>query len=524
MIVSRERRPTEPRLDETGRVVLLEAKGLSFRYQGGGECALEGVDLTLCEGERVALIGASGTGKTTLLRALEGSLKPAIGEVERNGKAVLVYQDQRLVAEQSVLANVCMGALGELSPWRGAFGFPREIRLRAEELLRDLGLERLAERKVSSLSGGQRQRVAIARALCSRPKVLLADEPLASLDGRNAVRALQLLTRLQEKYGFALLVSVHQLGPAVSFFDRFVMMHNRCLHACDAEACQTCPIARSDLAQEEPALDPNLDRDRGKLRIAGLALAGLGFLMLLTWAAQALNLGGGAFGGALGGLFGFLGGIVPGSLREVLDLPWAQLSGSLLQTVQMAILGTTVGLALSLPMSVFASRQTSPAVLRVPMRFFLNVIRTVPSIFWALLFVAFLGLGPVAGVFALAAYSTGYLTKFFYEGLEDTDERPVTALRAIGASRLQTFFRAVLPAARPALIGSCLFVFEYNIRAASVLGVVGAGGIGQDLMYYIEWRRFPEAAAGLVLLLVLVVALDAVSQSWRKRLNRQRGV
>jgi phosphonate transport system permease protein len=522
MIVSRDR-ATLRQPDEAEREVLLEARDLSFRYPSCTECALENVGLTLREGERVALVGASGTGKTTLLRALEGSLSPASGSIRRSGRAVLMYQDQRLVSEQTVFANVAMGALGELGPVGGILGTSPEVEARAKDLLEDLGLSELAHRKVGSLSGGQRQRVALARALCARPKVLLADEPLASLDTRNASRVLQLLLRLQEKHGFALLVSVHHLGPAAGFFDRFVMMRDRCLMACDESACATCPIAQQEHPVDAPS-DADLRGDRKAARAVLGVAAVLGFLGALAWSAKAVELGGGAFSGAIAGLAGFLGGLLPRSLAEMIALPWGSLAASLLQTVQMAVLGTTIGIFLSLPMAVLASRETSPAAVRIPMRFVLNAVRTVPSILWALLFVAFVGLGPVAGVFALAAYSTGYLTKFFYEGLEDVDGRPVSALRALGASRIQAFFKAIMPAARPALVGACLFVFEYNIRAASVLGVVGAGGIGQDLMYYIEWRRFPEAAAGLSLLLVLVVALDALSQTWRKRLGRQRGV
>ena len=103
------------------------------------------------------------------------------------------------------------------------------------------------------------------------------------------------------------------------------------------------------------------------------------------------------------------------------------------------------------------------------------------------------------------------------------DGRAAAALKALGASRLQSFALAIFPAARPVLTSSCFFMFEYNIRAASILGVVGAGGIGQDLMYYMEWRQFPAATAGLTLLLIIVVGLDTLSERLRKRLAQQRG-
>jgi phosphonate transport system permease protein len=528
--------------------------------------------LVIREGERVAVIGPSGGGRTTLLRALEGSLKPTSGQILRNGSAALIYQDLRLVAERSVLANACSGAFGSLRPWQGIIRFPEEIRLRALDLLEDLGLRELHDRRVSSLSGGQRQRVAIARALMSRPRVLIADEPLAALDRRNARRTLKLLLSLQQKYGFALVVSIHDPDMAAGAFNRFLVVDNgqveelpptmfgptreyrlyefagstirggRPAHlrseAIDAppadsdrpalgvEATDEAPTPLRALRSEE-AFETEQDRaltpPPGPSAWIIRAIVGAGLIAALAWSASALNLENSAFRGAAQGLRTFLVGIIPGSWAEFVGLPWARLAASLVQTVQMALLGTVIGIVLSLPFAVLASRQTGPRALRGVMRFLLNGVRTVPSIFWALLFVAFVGLGPIAGVFALAAYSCGYLTKFFYEGLEDADNRPAAALSALGGSRLQTFLWATLPAARPTLIGACLFMFEYNIRAGSVLGVVGAGGIGQDLMYYIEWRQFPAAAAGLLMLLGVVVLLDTVSQMWRRKLTGQRG-
>lgn len=523
---------------------VLAAEHVSVRYPGCGACSLDDVSLTLSAGERLALVGPSGGGKTTLLRTLEGSVRPAEGTITRGGSVVLIYQDLRLVAEQSVLANICSGAFGELKGLRGLVRFPSSVRRRAEELLGDLGLARLAHRKVGSLSGGQRQRVAIGRALCSRPRVLLADEPLASLDPRNACSVLELLACLQKKYNFALVISTHNPLLVPDYFSRYVRIQDGRLSPTSAEELEqertvgriaACvPHFESEDEQETrdartepgtaPVQDRGLDAGRRPARLALRALLALLIVTALVWSAHALQLKGSTFAGAFGAMLVFLKGMVPKSWQEFTELPWRTLAGSLVQTVQMAILGTAIGIAVSLPLAVLASRQTGPRGVRAAVRFLLNGVRTVPSIFWALLFVAFVGLGPIAGVFALGAYSTGYLTKLFYEGLEDVDGRPASALRALGASRLQTFLWAILPAARPTIIGACLFVFEYNIRSASVLGVVGAGGIGQDLHYYIEWRQFPSAVAGLAMILGVVVVLDALSQWWRRHLTRQRGV
>jgi phosphonate transport system permease protein len=214
-------------------------------------------------------------------------------------------------------------------------------------------------------------------------------------------------------------------------------------------------------------------------------------LATVIWAIRGVGINGAVFSGAASALGAFARGVVPHSMEAVSALPWERLLQSLLQTLQMAVCGTVLGIIVSLPLGIMAAQPImAPSWLRLPVRLLLNAIRTLPSLIWALIFVAMVGLGPVSGVLALSAYSMGYLTKFFYEDLESIDTRPAMAVRALGATRLQTFFLAILPAAMPMLLGSCFFMFEYNIRAASVLGVVGAGGIGQDLMYYIEWRQF----------------------------------
>jgi phosphonate transport system permease protein len=514
-------RPAEPE-------ILLVASRLSVRFAGCQHCAIEAVDLAIAAGERIAIVGPSGGGKTTLLRALEGSIAPTSGTVERTGTVALVHQDLRLVAEETVLANVCSGGMGASTLAEGLAGWSDELRERARELIADLGIGELEEATVGTLSGGQRQRVAIARALCARPRILLADEPMAALDPENSLRILRLLSRLQARHRFALVLTIHDPGPAPEFFQRvFVVRDGRVVERDTGVLDNWHEIFAADLSEEEDV--PPGGQDRALARRPGLfqrlatPATVAAVIGAIVWSGASLDLKGASLANAGSGFLDLVRRMVPGSLAEAAALPWATLAAALAQTVQMALVGTALGAVASLPLALMASGATAPLWLRAPMRLALNAVRTVPSVFWALIFVAVTGLGPLAGVLALAAYSCGYLTKFFYESLEDADGRPAAALRQLGASRLQAFRRGVWPASKPSLLASTFFVFEYNIRAASILGVVGAGGIGADLMYYIEWRQFPSAAAGLLLILAVVVALDAVSRLLRARLGEARG-
>lgn len=193
------------------------------------------------------------------------------------------------------------------------------------------------------------------------------------------------------------------------------------------------------------------------------------------------------------------------------------LLGSLWETIQMAWAGTILGVALALPLSILAASNLSPWWLARPIRVSLAAIRTIPSILWAVFMVIIVGLGPLAGILALSAYTTGYLGKLFYEAIEAVDQETLDATRATGASRLQVAAHAAIPEAGNALISQSLFAFEYNVRASSILGLVGAGGIGFYLLRSIELFRYRSLATALLMLFALVVLVDAGSRLLRRR-------
>jgi phosphonate transport system ATP-binding protein len=217
---------------------MLRIRNLSMRYPNG-KIALAGFDVTVKAGELVVVLGGNGSGKTTLLRCITRMLDPTSGEVwlgdtnlvplsgERLRQArlplAMVWQQASLVRRRSVLSNVASGALGRHGGWWTALGgHPAAERHAAYGYLDDVGLAVLADQRAGTLSGGQAQRVAIARALAQRPQVLLADEPVASLDPEAADDIMRLLRRLAAEENLAVLCVLHQVELAYAYADRVV--------------------------------------------------------------------------------------------------------------------------------------------------------------------------------------------------------------------------------------------------------------------------------------------------------------
>lgn len=200
---------------------------------------------------------------------------------------------------------------------------------------------------------------------------------------------------------------------------------------------------------------------------------------------------------------------------SVLDIAFK----SLLETVQMSLWGTTLGALMSIPIAIASAHNTAPPVVQWIANFLQNVVRSVPSIVLGLIFVSATGLGAPAGTMALSIYTIGYLAKFFQKAIEAIDGRSVDSLIAMGAKPLQIFHYGVLPQIMPLMLGYTFWMFEYNIRAASVLGVVGAGGIGFQLKTYIDGFEYQKATTTILLLLLVVTAIDFLSSKLRQRLE-----
>lgn len=201
---------------------------------------------------------------------------------------------------------------------------------------------------------------------------------------------------------------------------------------------------------------------------------------------------------------------------------WSYLGSAIeamLESLQIAWVGTVIGAVISLPLGFFGARNVSSGLASNVMRQILNAIRAFPEIVLAIaIFIPIAGLGPVAGALAIGLHSVGTLGKLTAEVIEGIDPGPVEAARAVGGRPLQVQRWGVLPQVLPEIIAFWLYRFEINIRAAAVLGVVGAGGIGFVLQQAISFGRFPRAGTIILVVVVATIAVDMLSGSVRQRI------
>ncbi len=232
---------------------------------------------------------------------------------------------------------------------------------------------------------------------------------------------------------------------------------------------------------------------------------------------------------AIAGAFAYSGAFdldrYRGTLRTLLTLAgdalppdfsrWPFWGRPLLETLAMSIAGTVLGAAAALPLGILAARTIGPVWCGAPIRLFLNILRSIPGLVWGVIFVAAVGFGPLPGVFALACHSTGMLGKFYAEILEHVDPGPGDALRSYGVSRLGVLRFGLLPQILPRLVDVTIYRWEHNVRAATVLGVVGAGGLGLEIITAFHLFEYREALALILVLLALVTVITMVGARLR---------
>lgn len=196
---------------------------------------------------------------------------------------------------------------------------------------------------------------------------------------------------------------------------------------------------------------------------------------------------------------------------------WRIYANEMLVTVHIAIWGTVLALVAAVPAGLLCASNVAPPWVYQPMRRLMDACRAINEMVFAMLFIVAVGLGPFAGVLALAIHTTGTLAKLFSESVEAIDPRPVEGIRATGGHRLVEVIHGVIPQVLPLWLSFTLYRFESNVRSASVVGMVGAGGIGVVLYEVIRSFQYGQTAAVLLILVVTVSLIDLVSAKVRKR-------
>ncbi len=210
-------------------------------------------------------------------------------------------------------------------------------------------------------------------------------------------------------------------------------------------------------------------------------------------------------------------GIIAEELTEIEPKLFETALFSMFETIQMAFIGTVIGVAIALPLSMFAARNLNSKWVYAPLRVILAAIRTFPSILWAILFVIMVGLGTFAGILAIIMYTIGFVAKLQYESIETVDADPMDAVNSIGVSKWQLIRHVVLPESAPHLLSQILYMFDYNVRQSAILGLVGAGGIGFYIINYIKFFEYGKAAIFMLVVLITVLFIDWLSVKIRDK-------
>ncbi|MFV8828797.1 phosphonate ABC transporter, permease protein PhnE [Alkalihalobacterium sp. APHAB7] len=250
---------------------------------------------------------------------------------------------------------------------------------------------------------------------------------------------------------------------------------------------------------------------RAKLRMTIILIAIVGVYIYTSWATRStpvdLIKGWGGFQRILTDLFPPNWSYAP------------QVWDKLAETIHMAIIATTLAAIVSIPIFLLSAANLFPSPwIHQPVRFIMNVLRTIPDILLAIIFVGIFGVGVFPGIIALFIFSLGLLAKLMYETIEAIDMNPLDAIRASGGNTLQVIWYAVLPQVLPQFVSFSLYVFEVNVRASTVLGFVGAGGIGLLLQQQISFFNYPRVMTIILIIFLAVIIIDYISNKIRERI------
>ncbi len=196
----------------------------------------------------------------------------------------------------------------------------------------------------------------------------------------------------------------------------------------------------------------------------------------------------------------------------------------MVETLKIAFVSTILGFLGAILLSPLAARNLQSVWISIPVRVLLSAVRSLPSLIWAILFVIVIGFGPLSGVLAMTFYTIGYLGKLQYETFEGMNNGPIEAGRAMGLSSTAITTNIVIPENSNHLLSQLIFMFEYNVRHGTVIGIVGAGGIGYHINNYLKFLQYDKVFALLILIFVVVIVIDLISFFARSFVNEQGDV
>jgi len=207
---------------------------------------------------------------------------------------------------------------------------------------------------------------------------------------------------------------------------------------------------------------------------------------------------------------------------DALDFTCSTAWIGMVETLQIAFVSTILAMTISLPMALLAARNIGTFRTSVIIRLILAAFRSLPSLIWAIFFVILIGLGTISGIFAMTIYSVGYLGKLQYEAIEGMNSLPLEAADAAGLSRFEKAIYVAIPESANDLISQAIFMFEYNVRHGSIIGIVGAGGIGYYIDRSLHFLAYDEVLAYLIIIFVVVIVIDFISAYARSFFNDDR--
>jgi len=530
---------------------ILTIRNLKKTYDGTNY-VLHGLDLTVNPGEFVAVVGPSGAGKSTLIRCINRMVQPTTGEVTFDSISVekasgyelrqirarigMIFQHYNLIARTNVKNNVLHGRLGETPFYKSLFGlYPKADKLEAEELLKTVGLASHMHQKAGTLSGGQMQRVGICRALMQRPKLLLADEPIASLDPASATTVMEHIQNAVNERGLACIVNLHQVDFAKKYASRIIgMKHGNIVF--DGPPCDLTDEIIS-LIYEDDGDDDNPDNEsaakysprkshetsvtkvqtlfcpRVFYAIAVAAVIIMSFFYLRVNPVNVFT--------SFPSFFRFMNNnfLPPNFAGITAQLPIVR------RTLLFAVVGTYISAFLAFFLGLLIARETNPfPPVRGAIRFFVSFLRNVPLLVWGTVLVFIFGIGSMLGVVTLVLATLGFLARSYADSIDEIAGTKLEALRANGAGYWQVMFHGLIPEFIPAWINWTLFSFEINIRASAVLGMVGAGGLGLLIQTNLDLRSFRRAMALILILVIMVLITEILVNTIRKLLQEQSRV